>query len=190
MASDADQPDPAQNSPEAQIWATASSLDDANEKLRRLDQAQHPERFTRSTPRTDPGLSFPVGPAAGYSDPYQTYDQYSQPPYPRQSFSSYQNQRYTYEPYPMPYEPGYLERPHKSRVVAGVLGILLGAFGVHNFYLGHLGRAKVQLLVSLLSFGSLAWLMGIWGVVEGIQTLVAQPGDDHYYDGHGAPLDG
>lgn len=35
----------------------------------------------------------------------------------------------------------------KSRVVAGILGIFLGAFGVHNFYLKRTGRAVIQLLL-------------------------------------------
>ncbi len=32
----------------------------------------------------------------------------------------------------------------KSKIVAGILGILLGAFGVHNFYLGYTGKAVAR----------------------------------------------
>ena len=39
----------------------------------------------------------------------------------------------------------------KSKIAAGILGIFLGAFGVHNFYLGYNGKAVGQLLITLLS---------------------------------------
>ena len=38
----------------------------------------------------------------------------------------------------------------RSRVVAGLLGIFLGGFGAHNFYIKRTGRAVIQLLVSLV----------------------------------------
>ncbi len=69
----------------------------------------------------------------------------------------------------------------KQKIVAGLLGIFLGSFGVHNFYLGFKQRAIIQLCVSvggiLLScctFGitSIATAgIGIWGLVEGIMIL-------------------
>jgi len=43
----------------------------------------------------------------------------------------------------------------KSKTVAGVLGILLGSLGVHNFYLGFTGKGIAQLLITVLSFGML-----------------------------------
>lgn len=36
----------------------------------------------------------------------------------------------------------------RSRKKAGLLAIFLGAFGVHNFYLGYQKKAKTQLLIS------------------------------------------
>lgn len=59
----------------------------------------------------------------------------------------------------------------KSKVVAGVLGIILGAFGVHNFYLGYNGKAIAQLLITLLSCGILGAISSIWGLIEGILIL-------------------
>ena len=59
----------------------------------------------------------------------------------------------------------------KSKTAAGVLGILLGCFGVHNFYLGYTGKAVAQLLITLLSFFTLGWVSSIWGLVEGILIL-------------------
>lgn len=45
----------------------------------------------------------------------------------------------------------------KSKIAAGLLGIFLGAFGVHNFYLGYTGKAVAQLLITILSCGVLSF---------------------------------
>lgn len=63
-------------------------------------------------------------------------------------------------------------RAQKSALAAGLLGIFLGGLGIHNFYLGRTGLAVAQLLISLLSFGLLAWASALWGFVEGILYLV------------------
>lgn len=59
----------------------------------------------------------------------------------------------------------------KSKIAAGLLGIFLGVFGIHNFYLGYTGKAIAQLLISILSFGLLSWASAIWGFIEGILIL-------------------
>lgn len=60
-----------------------------------------------------------------------------------------------------------LARPApKSKVVAGLLGIFLGWLGIHNFYLGYMGKAVVQLLLTVLSFGFLAGISGLWGLLK------------------------
>ena len=59
----------------------------------------------------------------------------------------------------------------KSKIAAGLLGIFLGCFGVHNFYLGYKGKAVAQLLITLLSCFVLSFASGIWGLVEGILIL-------------------
>ena len=59
----------------------------------------------------------------------------------------------------------------KSKMAAGLLGIFLGGFGVHNFYLGYTGKAVAQLLITLLSCGTLSWASAIWGLIEGIMIL-------------------
>lgn len=66
----------------------------------------------------------------------------------------------------------------KSKMVAGILGILLGAFGVHNFYLGYTGKAVAQLLITLLSCFTLSFVSGVWGIVEGIQILTGSINTD------------
>lgn len=59
----------------------------------------------------------------------------------------------------------------KSKIAAGLLGIFLGSFGVHNFYLGYTSKAVAQLLITVLSCGILSFVSGIWALVEGIMIL-------------------
>ena len=66
----------------------------------------------------------------------------------------------------------------KSRLVAGILGIFLGVFGVHNFYLGYTGKAVAQLLNSVLSCFTLAGVSEIWGLIEGILVLTNKDSKD------------
>ena len=66
----------------------------------------------------------------------------------------------------------------KSRLVAGILGIFLGAYGVHNFYLGYTGKAVAQLLISVLSCFTLAGVSEIWGLIEGILVLTNKDSKD------------
>ena len=72
----------------------------------------------------------------------------------------------------------------KSKLTAGLLGIFLGAFGVHNFYLGNTGKAVAQLLISVLSCFTLAVASEIWGLIEGIMILCGKI----TVDGKGNPL--
>lgn len=64
----------------------------------------------------------------------------------------------------------------KSKMVAGLLQIFLGYFGVGRFYTGHIGLAVAQLL--------LGWLTcGIWPLVDGIMILMGK-----VTDAQGRPL--
>lgn len=80
----------------------------------------------------------------------------------------------------------------KSKVAAGILGILLGAFGVHNFYLGYTSKAVLQLVLTLVGFVLSCIGIGvflvlgieIWGIVEGIMILTGKIDKD----GSGRPL--
>lgn len=55
--------------------------------------------------------------------------------------------------------------PIKSRVTAGVLGILIGGIGVHKFYLGKAGLGLVYILFCW------TYVPAIIGLVEGIIYL-------------------
>lgn len=58
------------------------------------------------------------------------------------------------------------ERSDKSRTTYTILGMLLGFLGIHNFYLGRNGVAIAQLLITLLSLGSLFIVSWIWAAVD------------------------
>lgn len=87
-------------------------------------------------------------------------------------------------------QPAY--DPRKSRTLAGILGIIFGCFGVHNFYLGYTAKAVIQLCVSLLGLVLCCVGIGvfvitgiaIWGLVEGIMILAGSIN----VDGKGVPL--
>lgn len=70
----------------------------------------------------------------------------------------------------------------KSKIAAGILGILLGCFGVHNFYLGYTGKAVGQLLITVLSCFIFSPISAIWGFIEGILILCGSIDKDA--DGH------
>lgn len=70
-------------------------------------------------------------------------------------------------------------RGNKSKMAAGLLGIFLGGFGVHNFYLGYTNKAVLQLVLMIVGFVLSCVFVGIflvfgiavWGLVEGIMIL-------------------
>lgn len=57
----------------------------------------------------------------------------------------------------------------KSKVIAGVLQLVVGVFGVGRFYTGHTTMAVFQ----LLTCGGL----GIWSLIDGIMLLVTDSRD-------------
>ena len=70
------------------------------------------------------------------------------------------------------------ESEGKSKMAAGLLGIFLGGFGVHNFYLGYTGKALAQLLITLLTCGFGAMISEVWGLIEGIMILTGSINTD------------
>lgn len=62
----------------------------------------------------------------------------------------------------------------KSQLAAGLLGVFLGGFGVHRFYLGYVGIGIAQILVTVFTCG-IGW---IWGFIEGILILTGNINKD------------
>jgi TM2 domain-containing membrane protein YozV len=82
---------------------------------------------------------------------------------------------YTTPAAPLPPPPATpVAGARKSKIAAGVLGIAVGAFGVHRFYLGYNTIAIIQLVLGVLGIltcGITTIASGIWGLVEGIMIL-------------------
>lgn len=55
----------------------------------------------------------------------------------------------------------------KSKLVAGLLQLFLGGFGVGRFYLGYAGIGVAQILVTIFTCG----IGGIWPFIDGIMIL-------------------
>ncbi|WP_081680294.1 TM2 domain-containing protein [Cellulomonas sp. URHD0024] len=96
---------------------------------------------------------------------------------------------------PGPYPPAGSYDPYaKSKVVAGILGILLGTYGVHRFYLGYTREGLTMLLIAIVggivTCGIATIVVGVWGFVEGILYLVGTPGSQWTHDATGRPLSG
>ncbi len=60
-----------------------------------------------------------------------------------------------------------------TKMVAGLLGILLGGFGAHKFYLGNTQTGLLQILSNCVCAG------GIIGLIEGIMYLT-KSNEDFY----------
>ena len=112
----------------------------------------------------------PMGnpPPPGYPPPGYPPPGYPPPGYPPPAYAGYPG-------YP-PYDP-YA----KSRLTAGLLGIFLGGFGVHRFYLGYTTIGVLQILVTIATCG----LGSIWGLIEGILII---SGSTITTDAEGRPL--
>lgn len=144
-----------------------------------------------SVAASEPAIPAPA-PAPYDAQPagYPPAPTYGAPSYPQQPYAAQQ----PYAPYPpqQPYAqpggyPAYGQAPFdpyaKSRVVAGVLGILLGGLGVHRFYLGFVGIGILQIVVTIVTAG----LGALWGFVEGILYLTQRTGS-YSVDATGRPL--
>ncbi len=72
------------------------------------------------------------------------------------------------------------------QLAGGLLGVFLGVWGVHNFYLGYTQKAVAQLLLGTLGaffvVGSI--ISAIWGLIEGVFILTGEINQD----GEGRPI--
>ena len=58
-----------------------------------------------------------------------------------------------------------------KRIITGILGIILGALGVHKFVLGYTKECLIMLLSTVLTCGFAGSLTGLIGLIEGIIYL-------------------
>jgi TM2 domain-containing membrane protein YozV len=66
---------------------------------------------------------------------------------------------------------GTVEKSGKSKVAAGLFGILLGGIGIHKFYLGRIGWGIVYLIFCW------TFIPAVVGLIEGILYLTASDED-------------
>jgi hypothetical protein len=135
-----------------------------------------PEPTEPSGAPADP-VSSPAPPAPPMGNPPPPG--YPPPGYPPPGYAGYPG-------YPPPGYAGYPGYPPydpyaKSRLTAGLLGIFLGGFGVHRFYLGYTTIGVLQILVTIATCG----LGSIWGLIEGILII---SGSTITTDAEGRPL--
>lgn len=150
--------------------------------------------YEQTNPYAQPAAAAPAPEQMPYGDAYaQAPDAQAQ--YAQEQYADPQAQQAYQAPYAA--QPGYgaqysygapAQVGGKSKIVAGILGILLGVFGVHNFYLGRTGRAVAQLLITILSLGIFSFVSALWGLVEGILILVSSPGTPWHQDAQGYEL--
>ncbi|MFI1922960.1 MULTISPECIES: TM2 domain-containing protein [unclassified Streptomyces] len=154
-------------------------------------QPQEPQQPPQPPPS---GYGYPAGAPGGPQDagpgqpgpgPYG-YPQTGQP-YPGYAHPGYPGPGYPGPGYPAggyippgtftgdpqaPYGYDLMGRPYseKSKIVAGVLQLTLGSFGVGRFYMGDVGIGLAQ----LFTCGGL----GIWALIDGIILLVSDDKTD------------
>ena len=77
-------------------------------------------------------------------------------------------------------------RPVKYRILAGILGLLLGWLGVHRFYLGFysIGLAQIVFTSITMMVGFGVGLGVVWGFMEGFLLLTGHI----HKDAKGRPL--
>ncbi len=72
-----------------------------------------------------------------------------------------------------------LSEANSKKVIAGILAILLGTFGIHKFYLGYNKAGLIMLLVTIFTCFIASAAFGVIGLIEGILYLVKT--DEEFY---------
>ena len=63
----------------------------------------------------------------------------------------------------------------RNMYIAAILAFLLGAFGIHDFYLGYTSRGVIKIVLTLLVATS--FISGIWSIVDLVLILTGKMGD-------------
>ena len=121
--------------------------------------------------------------AAANQAPYGAQDG-AQPGFEQAAYAAGQ-QAYGQPGYSQPaYGQPAVAGPPKQWLVALLLGLFFGGFGVHNFYLGYTNRAIIQLILTIIVIG--APVTAVWVLVELIMILMRS--GSYGYDAQGQPL--
>ena len=79
------------------------------------------------------------------------------------------------QPICCPMDEAALAEVSNKKLAAGLLGIFLGAFGIHKFVLGYTTPGVIMLVVTVLTCGFGGFVMGVIGLIEGIIYLTKTP---------------
>ena len=156
--------------PAAEAAAPTAFVADAAEAAVAVEPAAAPEPAVPASEAAQPYAAYvpPSAPASyaasqpadpGAPTPPPAYDASAQTPY---------------SPYGQYYQQPVVRT--KDHVAAGLLGIFLGTFGIHKFYLGYNTSGFIMLGVAilggLLSLGLATGVVWLIGLIEGIIYLV------------------
>ena len=68
---------------------------------------------------------------------------------------------------------------NSKKILAGIMGILFGTFGVHKFVLGYSTPGVIMLVITLaggvVTCGVASFVMSVIGLIEGIIYLTKSP---------------
>ena len=151
---------------------------------RRYGQPQVPPQGYGRPQVSPQGYRPPMPPPQGYNQPMpppQGYNQqmpppqgYNQPMPPPQGYNQAQvlpQYRLQNQPYQNmnghPQVPGTMGMyEQKSRLTFILLGLFLGHFGAHWFYLGNTNKGLLYLLITLLTLGFASLIMSILAIID------------------------
>lgn|GEM_PF-1642011 len=143
-------------------------------------------------------LRYPPGPVPAVEDappaPVRTGDPWVWPWQGRLLWGSWlRGSRVRVSPVTAPLVPARPWVWRRSRVLAGLLGVFLGAFGLHRMYLGYWRRGLAMLAITVVggffTLGLAALVMVVWGFFEGLLYLSVRRGR-FSRDAHGRQLRG
>jgi TM2 domain-containing membrane protein YozV len=135
-----------------------------------MTQPPGPDQPADGPSDEEPTTPYPQGhPGYGYQQPGYGYEHpgYQQGgyQYPGYQHPGYYPQGYAAAPYG--FHPSGIPYSDKSKIVAGLLQVLL-PLGIGRMYMGHTGIGVAQLLVTIVTCG----VGALWPFVDGIIILV------------------
>ncbi|HEY0638194.1 MAG TPA: NINE protein [Pseudonocardiaceae bacterium] len=126
-----------------------------------------PSAGAYGAPPAPGGYSAYPDPSAGYGPPSAPGGYPAATGYPAAAYAGGPGQ-YADPSAPFGYDPQGRPYSDKQKLIAGLLQILIGGFGVGRFYTGHTGIAVAQIAVTIVTCG----IGAIWGLIDGIMILV------------------
>ena len=149
-----------------------------------FERPRRPPARPRTARPTTAASAQPGPDAATNQAPYGAQPGFAQPGFEQAAYAAGQ-QAYGQPGYSQPaYGQPVVAGPPKQWIVALLLGLFFGGFGVHNFYLGYTNRAIIQLILTIIVIG--APVTAVWVLIELIMILMRS--GSYGYDAQGQPL--